>query len=324
MPPPSPGRRPDEQAATRNQKTRHAARACRARARAPPRLRQYADLSRLDHPVSHRWRRSKPTIRNSPMAGSARRRSRRSTRRSPSSRAGTRTLLTPSGLSAIATTLARPSLGGRPCARLRQRLSADAPLLRQCAEAARRRDHLLRSADRRRHREAHQAQHQGRLHRVAGLADLRGAGHSGHRRSGACGRRRGRVWTTPGRRRSTSSPSPMAPTCRSRRRPNISSAMPTPCSAPSPRTKPSGRRSHAPMTSLASVPGLRTSISACAACAASACGLRGIRPRASSWRDWLAQRPEVARVIHPALPSDPGHAIWKRDFTGSSGLFPSC
>jgi cystathionine beta-lyase len=26
-------------------------------------------------------------------------------------------------------------------------------------------------------------------------------------------------------------------------------------------------------------------------------------------------------VIHPALPSDPGHAIWKRDFTGSSGLF---
>ncbi len=36
---------------------------------------------------------------------------------------------------------------------------------------------------------------------------------------------------------------------------------------------------------------------------------------------WLAGRPEVARVIHPALPSDPGHAIWKRDFTGASGLF---
>jgi cystathionine beta-lyase len=29
----------------------------------------------------------------------------------------------------------------------------------------------------------------------------------------------------------------------------------------------------------------------------------------------------VLRVIHPALPDDPGHAIWKRDFTGSSGLF---
>ena len=36
---------------------------------------------------------------------------------------------------------------------------------------------------------------------------------------------------------------------------------------------------------------------------------------------WLAQRPEVARVLYPALESDPGHAIWKRDFTGASGLF---
>src|SRR5262249_2860917 len=36
---------------------------------------------------------------------------------------------------------------------------------------------------------------------------------------------------------------------------------------------------------------------------------------------WLAQRKEVARVMHPGLESDPGHAIWKRDFTGASGLF---
>jgi cystathionine beta-lyase len=36
---------------------------------------------------------------------------------------------------------------------------------------------------------------------------------------------------------------------------------------------------------------------------------------------WLAQRPEVLRVMHPALESDPGHAIWKRDFTGATGLF---
>ncbi len=36
---------------------------------------------------------------------------------------------------------------------------------------------------------------------------------------------------------------------------------------------------------------------------------------------WLERRPEVLRVMHPALPSDPGHAIWKRDFTGASGLF---
>jgi cysteine-S-conjugate beta-lyase len=36
---------------------------------------------------------------------------------------------------------------------------------------------------------------------------------------------------------------------------------------------------------------------------------------------WLQQRPEVARVLHPALPDDPGHTIWKRDYTGASGLF---
>jgi cystathionine beta-lyase len=36
---------------------------------------------------------------------------------------------------------------------------------------------------------------------------------------------------------------------------------------------------------------------------------------------WLAERPEVSRVLHPALPSDPGHDIWKRDFSGASGLF---
>jgi cystathionine beta-lyase len=36
---------------------------------------------------------------------------------------------------------------------------------------------------------------------------------------------------------------------------------------------------------------------------------------------WLRTRPEVARVLYPALPDDPGHALWQRDFTGASGLF---
>jgi cystathionine beta-lyase len=36
---------------------------------------------------------------------------------------------------------------------------------------------------------------------------------------------------------------------------------------------------------------------------------------------WLSERPEVLRVIHPALPDHPGHALWKRDYSGSSGLF---
>src|SRR5947209_17082945 len=36
---------------------------------------------------------------------------------------------------------------------------------------------------------------------------------------------------------------------------------------------------------------------------------------------WLQTRPEVSRVLYPALEDDPGHAIWKRDFLGASGLF---
>jgi len=36
---------------------------------------------------------------------------------------------------------------------------------------------------------------------------------------------------------------------------------------------------------------------------------------------WLTQRPEIARVLHPALPDCPGHQLWKRDFTGAGGLF---
>ena len=37
--------------------------------------------------------------------------------------------------------------------------------------------------------------------------------------------------------------------------------------------------------------------------------------------EWLASRPEVERVLYPALESSPGHALWRRDFLGASGLF---
>lgn len=60
-------------------------------------------------------------------------------------------------------------------------------------------------------------------------------------------------------------------------------------------------------------------------------GLRGIRTMGvrleRHWQSglemarWLEQRPEVARVIHPALPSHPQHELWKRDFLGACGLF---
>jgi cystathionine beta-lyase len=36
---------------------------------------------------------------------------------------------------------------------------------------------------------------------------------------------------------------------------------------------------------------------------------------------WLSEQPQVAAVLHPALPACPGHALWARDFKGSSGLF---
>ena len=36
--------------------------------------------------------------------------------------------------------------------------------------------------------------------------------------------------------------------------------------------------------------------------------------------EWLQNRPEVERVMYPALPDDPGHALWRRDFLGASGL----
>ena len=43
--------------------------------------------------------------------------------------------------------------------------------------------------------------------------------------------------------------------------------------------------------------------------------------RAPKIAQWLKAHPLVDRVLHPALPDCPGHAIWKRDFTGGCGLF---
>ena len=49
--------------------------------------------------------------------------------------------------------------------------------------------------------------------------------------------------------------------------------------------------------------------------------LRAIEASALELARWLAERREIELVLHPALPSCPGHELWKRDFTGSAGLF---
>lgn len=49
--------------------------------------------------------------------------------------------------------------------------------------------------------------------------------------------------------------------------------------------------------------------------------LRALEQSALDLARWLAQRSEIEFVLHPALPSCPGHEFWKRDFTGSAGLF---
>ena len=72
-------------------------------------------------------------------------------------------------------------------------------------------------------------------------------------------------------------------------------------------------------------------LGACAGIEECNLGLRGLRTlevrlgrheaSALALAEFLAGQPKVARVLHPALPSCPGHEIWKRDFDGAAGLF---
>ena len=49
--------------------------------------------------------------------------------------------------------------------------------------------------------------------------------------------------------------------------------------------------------------------------------LKAIEDSALQLARWLGERPEIELVLHPALPSCPGHEFWVRDFTGSAGVF---
>jgi cystathionine beta-lyase len=49
--------------------------------------------------------------------------------------------------------------------------------------------------------------------------------------------------------------------------------------------------------------------------------LKHIEGSALEIAKWLGERPEIERVLHPAVKGSPGHELWKRDFTGSAGIF---
>ena len=102
-------------------------------------------------------------------------------------------------------------------------------------------------------------------------------------------RRRGRSSTTPGRRRSSSSRSPMAPIFRSRRARNISAAIPTSCSAPSRRTQRPGRRSRKRTARWASASARTTSISRLRGLRTLAVRLERQMESAIAVAEWLAR-----------------------------------
>ena len=159
---------------------------CRPRSEGLARLRQSAGLSRLDRALSDRRGSGRPPrplpIRPPRHAhlGSAGKRACRTRRRGLRRRRPAAV-----GTGGDFDRAARGRRRRRPYPGHRQRLSADPQFLRGRVQAHGRRDHLLRSADRRRHRQAVQAEHARGVRRGARLAKLRDAGHSGHRQGRA-------------------------------------------------------------------------------------------------------------------------------------------
>lgn len=87
----------------------------------------------------------------------------------------------------------------------------------------------------------------------------------------------------------------------------------------------SNERAWPPLREALHAYGLTTSADDCALALR---GLRSMGARLAQHRAcaerlivWFKAQPEVERVLYPALPEDPGHALWRRDFKGASGLF---
>ena len=207
---------------------------------------------------------------------------------------------------------AHDRLGLRSVARLR----------RQDAEAHGDRDHLLRSAPRRRNRSADAAEHQGRIRpnrrarRRFEVQDVPAIAEVAHAR-GACVIM-DNTWATPLFFSPHAHGVDMAIEAGTKYLSGHSDLLLGLVSANEEWFE---RLHRTHRTDGEFRPARRTCFSRCAACARWSCGCARRSGRDWRWRTWLGERPEVLRVIHPALPDHPGHGLWKRDFTGSSGLF---
>ena len=164
-------------------------------------------------------------------------------------------------------------------------------------------------------------QHQGGVRRVAGLAIARGAGHSGDRRSRARARRLRH-------RRQHLGDAAVLPAARQRRRSGDRSRHEISLRPFRPAARPGvGQRRLARSGSSASSaswrfpPGPEDVYLALRGLRTMELRLREAERQALALAEWLGARPEVLSVIHPARPDHPDHALWKRDFAGSSGLF---
>ena len=301
----------------------HPARPCRPRPARAARLRQHADLSRLDGALSDAPTTSSTGAAATPTAPRARRRRKRSRAPGRDLAGAAGTVLAPSGLAAV--TLALMS-----CLKAGDHLlvtdSVYRPTRQFCdgvLKALRRRDDLLRPADRRRHRGAAAARTPRRSSpRRPGSQILRDAGHPGHRRGRRTGTAPSCSWTTPGRRRCSSRRTSAASTSRSRPAPNIcrgNSDLLLGLVSANARAWPALRRTFDSFAMCAG-PGGRLPGAARPAHHGAA-PARSTSSRRSTWRAGSRRARRSPRVLHPALESDPGHAIWKRDFKGSSGLF---
>ncbi|MCZ7643004.1 MAG: PLP-dependent transferase [Pseudorhodoplanes sp.] len=228
--------------------------------------------------------------------------------------------LLPSGAAAISTALLSVVAAGDHIPDHRQRLPADPGFRRQHPGPARRRDHLLRSAGRRRHRRPDPGNTRAVFVEAPGsqsfeMQDVPAIAQAAHARGAVV--LMDNTWATPLYFNAFAHGVDLSIQAGTKYIGGHSDIMFGTVSA-----------------NAATWPTLKETVGTLGLCAGPDdiyLALRGLRTMAVRLERhqraglavarWLQQRPQVLRVLHPALEDDPGHAIWKRDFKGASGLF---